>query len=109
LNVVCAYKQKRPELVHMFITPIGFWGLGFERNSWTFAQTVGQRQGSVPKDQLIVGQPVVERSCAPFATLVKCAVGRIAQAPTSSGMPNNRFDCGSNPQPFNDLTSLVNR
>jgi hypothetical protein len=81
LNVVCACKQKRPEPVRIFITPIGFWGLGYERNSWTFAHTVGQQQGSVSKEQPIVGQPVVERLCTHCTTSHK---RRIDRAPPTS-------------------------
>jgi hypothetical protein len=79
LNVVCACKQKCPEPVRIFITPIGFWGLGYECNSWTFAHTVGQQQGSVSKEQPIVGQPVVERLCTHCTTSHKHCIDR---APT---------------------------
>jgi hypothetical protein len=80
--------------------PNWFLGFGFQGNSWTFAHTVGQQQGCVPKDQPIVGQPVVKHKCAHFATLEKHVLGCIHRAPTSSGMPKNGSHCCSNPQSF---------
>jgi hypothetical protein len=99
LNVVCACKQKRPEPVRIFITPIGFWGLGFAGNSGMFAHTINPRQGSVPKDQSI-GQPVAECLCVHFATLEKRVLGRINKAPASSATRKNQSPSYSNPWPL---------
>jgi hypothetical protein len=99
LNVVCACKQKRPDPVHIFITPIGFWGLGFAGDSGTFAHTIDPRQGSIPKDQSI-GQPVAERLFVHFATLEKHVLRRINRVPASSAMTKNPSPSYLNPRPL---------